>query len=253
MNHTFAVRIMENKPFVITIVGAESSGKTVLAKQLAAYFSCPWVPEYSREYLGNLGRAYNEDDLHHIAEGQLEWIMDAIKRESSDVKGELSVGELSVVSDSGETSTVSHEPFSPRPLILRLPDAQPGSPAQQPGVLNVSTQVINDSSLVLSPSSWNVIELLVKNMHRPVVIVDGGMMNLRMWARIKFKLIIPVVEDALKDDVTDLYLLCRPRLEWTSDPLREAPTLLERAWIYNQYLDELMRGEIKTEIIKFRT
>lgn len=55
----------------IAITGPESSGKTTLAKALAAHFGAPWVPEYAREYLEGLGRPYLEEDLLRIAEGQL--------------------------------------------------------------------------------------------------------------------------------------------------------------------------------------
>src|SRR5688572_8720319 len=67
------------EPFVITIVGAESSGKTTLAMRLGDYFECPVVPEYAREYLASLGRQYNEVDLQHIATGQWQRIQHAIQ------------------------------------------------------------------------------------------------------------------------------------------------------------------------------
>lgn len=57
----------------IVITGPESTGKTTLAKQLAAHFKTSFVPEYARYYLSNLGRPYQEDDLLEIAKGQLEW------------------------------------------------------------------------------------------------------------------------------------------------------------------------------------
>lgn len=55
----------------IAITGPESTGKSVLAEQLAAHYSTRWVPEFAREYLDNLGRPYEEADLLSIAEGQL--------------------------------------------------------------------------------------------------------------------------------------------------------------------------------------
>jgi NadR type nicotinamide-nucleotide adenylyltransferase len=55
----------------IAIVGPESTGKSTLSKQLAAYFNCQWVPEYAREFLQNLGRPYIENDLLIIAGGQI--------------------------------------------------------------------------------------------------------------------------------------------------------------------------------------
>jgi NadR type nicotinamide-nucleotide adenylyltransferase len=35
----------------VVIFGPESTGKTTLARDLAAHYKAPWVPEYAREYL----------------------------------------------------------------------------------------------------------------------------------------------------------------------------------------------------------
>lgn len=57
----------------IAVTGPESSGKTTLARQLAAYFGAPCVPEYARIYLALLGRPYTKSDLPAIARGQVRW------------------------------------------------------------------------------------------------------------------------------------------------------------------------------------
>ncbi len=59
--------------FKIAITGPESSGKTTLARQLAAFFDVPCVPEYARIYLNLLRRPYYAEDLLHIAHGQKTW------------------------------------------------------------------------------------------------------------------------------------------------------------------------------------
>ncbi|UJP66108.1 AAA family ATPase [Mongoliitalea daihaiensis] len=56
----------------VVIIGPESTGKSTLAQQLAAYFQCPWVPEFAREYLDALDRSYTFGDLLPIAKGQLD-------------------------------------------------------------------------------------------------------------------------------------------------------------------------------------
>lgn len=55
----------------VAITGPESTGKSVLAEQLAASFKTAWVPEYAREFLEKLGRPYEEHDIADIARGQL--------------------------------------------------------------------------------------------------------------------------------------------------------------------------------------
>ncbi|QQS22110.1 ATP-binding protein [Candidatus Saccharibacteria bacterium] len=38
-------------PFIVTIIGAESTGKTCLSRELAQQLSANWVPEFARSYL----------------------------------------------------------------------------------------------------------------------------------------------------------------------------------------------------------
>jgi NadR type nicotinamide-nucleotide adenylyltransferase len=56
----------------IAILGPESTGKTMLAGQLADHFQSPWVPEYAREYIENLSVAYTYDDICNITRKQIE-------------------------------------------------------------------------------------------------------------------------------------------------------------------------------------
>ena len=53
----------------VAIVGAECSGKTTLAEELARHFGAPWVPEFSRTYLAGTV-SYDADDVVSIARGQ---------------------------------------------------------------------------------------------------------------------------------------------------------------------------------------
>lgn len=54
----------------IAITGPESTGKTTLAKQLASVYQAAYVPEFAREYIGQLERPYHYEDVLHIAEKQ---------------------------------------------------------------------------------------------------------------------------------------------------------------------------------------
>lgn len=57
--------------FKIAITGPESTGKTVLAKQLADHYKTIWIPEYSRKYLEKADGLYLEKDLFKILKGQI--------------------------------------------------------------------------------------------------------------------------------------------------------------------------------------
>lgn len=56
----------------VVVIGPESTGKSTLSADLAKVLKTVWVPEYAREYLESNNRPYNEEDLLHIAKGQLE-------------------------------------------------------------------------------------------------------------------------------------------------------------------------------------
>ena len=59
----------------VAVLGAESTGKTTLCRDLAAHFECPWVSEYMRTYLqakwDNEQLTCTWDDLLPIAQGQM--------------------------------------------------------------------------------------------------------------------------------------------------------------------------------------
>lgn len=76
----------------IAIIGPESTGKTTLARDLAAYFKTEWVPEYARQYLNELGREYVREDLKSIAEGQL-----MLERQQEEKSGSLLICDTNLI------------------------------------------------------------------------------------------------------------------------------------------------------------
>lgn len=63
---------MEQRLKKIVIIGPESTGKSTLCTQLAAYYKTLCCPEYAREYLLKQGTNYSFEDLLTIAKGQLQ-------------------------------------------------------------------------------------------------------------------------------------------------------------------------------------
>jgi NadR type nicotinamide-nucleotide adenylyltransferase len=67
---------------VVTVHGPESTGKTTLAKQLAAHFRTALAPEYGRIYCDVFGSNCTAADLRKIVRGQLA-IQRAVKRQAN--------------------------------------------------------------------------------------------------------------------------------------------------------------------------
>jgi len=68
----------------IVIIGPESTGKSTLTQALAEAYNEPWVEEYARAYLEDIGQGYTYEDLLKIAQGQL-----ALEEEKSRTAGRL--------------------------------------------------------------------------------------------------------------------------------------------------------------------
>jgi NadR type nicotinamide-nucleotide adenylyltransferase len=58
--------------FRVSVTGPESTGKSLLTKQLALHYHTLFVPEVAREYLADLGRLYEFEDIVYIAKKQLD-------------------------------------------------------------------------------------------------------------------------------------------------------------------------------------
>ena len=59
------------RPTRIVVTGSESTGKTTLARDLAAHFGAQWVPEQSRSYAERVRRELKADDVAPIASEQI--------------------------------------------------------------------------------------------------------------------------------------------------------------------------------------
>lgn len=64
---------MEKGIINIVITGPESTGKTELSQYLAKLFNGHYVPEYAREYIENLRRRYEYEDVLKIAKHQIQY------------------------------------------------------------------------------------------------------------------------------------------------------------------------------------
>lgn len=87
----------------VVLYGPESTGKTTLAKQLAAHYDTLWVPEYMREYLqekwDSEKKLISKEDLIPIAKGQLKLEKQASQQVDSLLLCDTNLLELKVYSE----------------------------------------------------------------------------------------------------------------------------------------------------------
>jgi NadR type nicotinamide-nucleotide adenylyltransferase len=57
-------------PLRVVVIGPECTGKTWLARRLAAHHAVPWASEHAREYVERHGAALTRADVEPIARGQ---------------------------------------------------------------------------------------------------------------------------------------------------------------------------------------
>jgi nicotinamide riboside kinase len=56
----------------IAFIGPESTAKSSLCEQLALHYNTAWSPEYAREYISDLNRPYEMNDVLHCIRKQID-------------------------------------------------------------------------------------------------------------------------------------------------------------------------------------
>lgn len=68
---------------------------------------------------------------------------------------------------------------------------------------------------------------------------DTEMLVLKIWSMYRFGRVSSFIEQAVRERKYEHYLLCKPDLTWSPDPLRESPSADERELLFNLYRNEL--------------
>ncbi len=64
----------------VVVTGSESTGKTELARSLAAHYGTAWAAEYVRDYMDAKGAPLDASDVEPIARGQMAREDEAVSR-----------------------------------------------------------------------------------------------------------------------------------------------------------------------------
>jgi len=104
-----------------------------------------------------------------------------------------------------------------------------------------------DSSDVLNIAKKQL-ELIQNQKQRPLI-ADTELIVTKIWQLFKYGQVDSWIEENIANQEFDLYLLMNTDLEWTSDELRENPSLDERQELFDLYEKELRQHNFNYSII----
>ncbi len=82
-----------------------------------------------------------------------------------------------------------------------------------------------------------------------LLIADTEIVVCKIWVEYVFKHSNTIIDEILKQQDFDLYLLCDIDLPWTYDPLRENPNIDERKELFEIYRNTLEQMKVPFEIV----
>ena len=90
------------------------------------------------------------------------------------------------------------------------------------------------------------LQLEQKTKKNQFLICDTNLQVIKLWSIIKFGKCDPFILN--NQDLTALYILCKPDFQWVFDPLRENPQ--NREVIFNLYLKDLIENNMNFIIVE---
>lgn len=89
-----------------------------------------------------------------------------------------------------------------------------------------------------------------KEYSQNILIADTEIIVCKIWVEYVFKHSNATIDNILKEQDFDLYLLCDIDLPWTYDPLRENPNPEERKELFEIYRNTLTQMNLPFEIVR---
>ena len=119
-------------------------------------------------------------------------------------------------------------------------------PYEQPDLLSIAKgQIDADRSaqlrLRIKTNAKYSSRFRTKSIAQDILICDTDLRTIRLWSMVKYGSCHDWIEKQLTEATVDLYLLCRPDLEWQPDPLREVQSPEEWKMLYEAYKTDLER------------
>lgn len=92
------------------------------------------------------------------------------------------------------------------------------------------------------------LEAWKKHHSEQLCIYDTEMLVMKIWSEFKYHQLSPFIANAFQTQKIDLYLLCKPDIEWEEDELREHPEL--RHELFELYFNELQHHNLPFVVIE---
>lgn len=229
--------------YKIAVIGPESTGKSALTQALARHYTSPYVDEYARDYVTNLGRPYTFNDVCEIAKIQVkaeEYIesVESFKQPS---------GLLSALLPASLSSTfVFPEQLQPGNQLKEetgfhkaariheetgtseAANVHQGTGTPEAGIHQETGTIEKTGDLITSPLP-------------PFVFFDTELIITKVWFQHCFGEVPDFVTHQLQKGFFDFYIVCDTDLPWEPDPVREHGD--DREYFSNWYLREIEQLE----------
>ena len=83
--------------------------------------------------------------------------------------------------------------------------------------------------------------------NKPLIFCDTDFITLKIWSEVVFEKTTDTIENLIKNNIYDLYLLCDIDVPWKEDPLRKNKH--NRQYIFNLFVKELERNDLQYKIV----
>lgn len=95
----------------------------------------------------------------------------------------------------------------------------------------------------MAKDRWVNTKTLSAQKHAPLLFVDTDMYVMKVWGEYVFQKCHHFILEEIVRHPYDLFLLCKPDLPWTQDPLREYPDEKPRQELYHIYRDIMINQQ----------
>lgn len=113
---------------------------------------------------------------------------------------------------------------------------------------NFESQYTENDVVEIAKGQSNLI-LEEEKKNPEILIADTETIVCKIWVEYVFKHSNETIDNILKQQNFDLYLLCDIDLPWVYDPLRENPSLEERKELFDIYKNTLTKMNVPFEIV----